>query len=552
MKRTSRIVTVVLSVFVLLGSSQMFAQNNKKSTSTAAPAKPAPATKPAPAVKPSGPTKPAGPANPTIDQHSKSPEVHPPVHQPPPHIEPAHVQAKLPKSVRQQTLSGGNSRQMRQDGSVRAIHDESRHMDVVHGLNGNRRVMVARPDGTRIFAERGRPGYVEHSFRLHDHDFARRSYFYRGHLYSRFYRPYSYRGVRLDVYVPNRYYPFGFYGSVYGRWGQVSYAWGWGGAPWAGYYGYYFAPSAFYPSASFWLTDYMLSQDLAGDYQAAQDSSGLGPAEAASGGPEVTADVKQRIANEVAGQIALEYNEAQQNAQNQNNPENLDPDPKSSSIDRLLGDGKTHVFVAGQDLDLVDTAGTECAVSGGDVLELAVPPPPDAAAADLIVLASKGGKECQKSDTVTVAYADLQEMQNHMRETVDQGFEELRTKQGTGGLPPAPASAQQPYTDTTVAQFAPAQDPSAGTEISQQMQQADAAEKEVTAQAGQAAGALAPVAPQAAPPAGTVNISVGQSIGEVTAAMGAPLRILNGQTKTIYVYKDMKITFQGGKVADVE
>jgi hypothetical protein len=461
----------------------------------------------------------------------------------------------LPPHVQVKQLPGNNNIQTRPDGSVRAIHDENRHMDVAHGLNGSRRISVERPDGTRIFAERGHPGYVEHPFNLHGHDFGRRTYFYQGRTYSRFYRPYTYRRVLIDVYAPSRYYPFGFYGAVYGRWGQVAYAWGWGGAPWLGYYGYYFAPSAFYPSASFWLTDYMLSQDLAADYQAAQDSSRLAPEQAASGATELTADVKQQIANEVAGQVELEYNEARQNAQNQNNPQNLDPDPASSGIERMLGDGKTHVFVAGQDLDLVDTTGNECAVSGGDVLALNTPPAPDANAADLVVLASKGGKECQKSDKVTVAYADLQEMQNHMRETVDQGMEELRTKQGTGGLPAAPASAQQPYADTAIAQFAPAQDASASTEINEQMQQGDAAEKEVTAQAGQenrAATSQTSIVPEAPGAAAPVSISRGQSIDQVTGALGQPMRIVDLGAKKIYQYRDMKITFRDGKVADVE
>ena len=56
-------------------------------------------------------------------------------------------------------------------------------------------------------------------------------------------------------------------------------------------------------------------------------------------------------------------------------------------------------------------------------------------------MASKGGNECQKSSTVTVQLTDLQEMQNSMRETIDQGLQDLQAKQGKGGLPPAPPSA---------------------------------------------------------------------------------------------------------------
>jgi hypothetical protein len=46
-------------------------------------------------------------------------------------------------------------------------------------------------------------------------------------------------------------------------------------------------------------------------------------------------------------------------------------------------------------------------------------------------------------------------MQNHMRETVDQGMAELQTKQGTNGLPPAPASATAPPVVAAIAENAP-------------------------------------------------------------------------------------------------
>jgi hypothetical protein len=47
------------------------------------------------------------------------------------------------------------------------------------------------------------------------------------------------------------------------------------------------------------------------------------------------------------------------------------------------------------------------------------------------------------------------------------------------------------------------------------------------------------------------QIAVGQTIDEVVAALGQPPRIIDLTTKKIYVYKDMKITFKAGKVADV-
>jgi hypothetical protein len=410
-------------------------------------------------------------------------------------------------------------------------------------VNGRRSVYAERPDGSRVFAERGRPGYIQRPYNFHGHDFARRSYYYHGRAYERFYRPYGYNGVSFDVYAPRYYYGPGFYGWAYNPWYQpVAYGWGWGGAAWVGYYGFYFAPAPVYPSAAFWLTDYMISQDLAANYQAAQDAGAVGAAQPSGGGTELTPEVKRQIADEVKYQIATENQEAQQNGQNQ------DPNLQKSSIAQLLTDGQTHTFVTGGDLDVVDSSGSECALSGGDVLELTVPPAPDAQAADLVVLASKGGQECGKSDTVTVAYADLQEMQNHMRETIDQGMQELQSKQGTDGLPAAPASARGAPVETAFAQQAPSPDPNGAAEVSQQLQQGDAAEQDVTAGAQQEGGIPGSPSAQAAP----VTISKGQSIDQVTSALGQPVTVVDLGAKKIYQYRDMKIVFNNGKVTDVE
>jgi hypothetical protein len=50
----------------------------------------------------------------------------------------------------------------------------------------------------------------------------------------------------------------------------------------------------------------------------------------------------------------------------------------------------------------------------------------------------------------------------------------------------------------------------------------------------------------------TVNISVGQTLDQVKAALGEPLKTVNLGTKQILVYKDLKVTLLKGKVTDVE
>ncbi|MGO9317251.1 MAG: hypothetical protein ACLPXT_16255 [Terracidiphilus sp.] len=380
-----------------------------------------------------------------------------------------------PKGGHESFTHSGSAIRTRPNGRISDVHDPKRGMDVHHGLNGNRRVIVERPDHSRIYGERGRPGYVQRGYNYHGHDFGRRSYFYHGHEYSRFYRGYGYRGLHFDVYAPGFYYHPAFYGWAYNPWASpIRYGWGWGGAPWFGYYGGFFAPSPFYPSAAFWLTDYLVAQDLQAAYAAHQEAGEAAPVPSeGGGGPALTPEVKQEIAAEVNGQIALENQEAQQNTAQQ------DTDPGSSGIARMLTDGHKHVFVVGSALDVTDSDQAECALSDGDVLALTSPPPADATTADLVVLASKGGNECGKTSTVTVQLTDLQEMQNHMRELIDQGLQELQSKQGQGGIPQAPPSAQAQPAPAQYAEVAPPADPNAGTEVQQQTQQADQAETDV-------------------------------------------------------------------------
>ena len=56
--------------------------------------------------------------------------------------------------------------------------------------------------------------------------------------------------------------------------------------------------------------------------------------------------------------------------------------------------------------------------------------------------------------------------------------------------------------------------------------------------------------PQAQPEPQTIQL--GMTTDQVRAALGQPSKIVNLGPKQIYVYKDLKVTFQDGKVADVQ
>jgi hypothetical protein len=440
--------------------------------------------------------------------------------------------------------ANGSSVRTRADGKRADVHDARRGMDIHHGLNGNRRVAVERADHSRIVAERGGRGYYQgRPYGYRGHEYARRQYYYGGRSYDRFYNRYSYHGVYMYGYAPGAYYAPAFYGWAYNPWvAPVPYAWGFVANPWYGFYGAYFTPFPVYPSASVWLADYLISQSLAANY-AAQQAAAAPPAAMAPDAAPMTPDIKNLVAEEVKRQLALENQEATVTAAN-----NV-PDPASSGIARMLSDNIQHVFVVGSDLDVIDANGTECAVSEGDAIQLAGAPPADATAADLFVLSSKGGVECKKGAKVSVAIADLQEMQNHMRETIDAGMGDLQTKGGQGGLPAVPASAKAPPAKAAFAAVAPPPDPNAQAEIQKQAKEADTAETEVAGQATDASGGPSAAAAPAAPPA---EISLGQTIDQVTAILGAPKTVVDLGNKKTYVYKDMKVVFVGGKVTDVQ
>ena len=441
------------------------------------------------------------------------------------------------KGSREHTLQNGSAIRTRPNGGVSDVHNTKRGMDIHQGLNGGRTVVVARPDHSVVVYQKGRAGYVQRPYSFHGQNYDRRTYSYHGHTYDNFYRGYHYHGVDMHVYAPSRYFGRAYYGWAYNPWvSPVHYRWGWMSHPWYGYYGYYFNPYPTYPSAAFWLTDYLISSSLQAAFTAHQEAGEI-DGNASMGAAPLTPEVKQMIADEVRNQLALENQESQQNAQQQV------IDPGSSGIARIMSDvasGHAHVFVVGNALDVVDASGTECTLSDGDALSINSAPPPDSPTANVVVLASKGGQECPKGDSVSVALNDLQEMQNNMRASIDQGLQELQANQGKGGLPQAPASGEA--ATAAYASIAPPADPNTADELQQEAQQADQAQSEVVSESAQQNGGAAPVP----------TISLGQSMAEVESILGQPTNRANLGNRVIYNYNGMMVTFVAGKVSNVQ
>ncbi len=328
----------------------------------------------------------------------------------------------------------------------------------------------------------------------------------------------------------------------------IAYSFGFAAAPWYGYYPGYFTPYPVYASPSLWLTDYLVAKSLEQSYQAQQDAAAqqqMAPQQATA---PMTPEIKEQIAEEVKRQIALE------NAERQTAQTGM-PDPASSGIARMFQDNASHVFVVSAPLNLNGAAG-QCPVMEGDVLQLTPGQAPSADGfANVVVLASKG-QDCLKGSTVSIGVADLQDMQNSMRQTIDQGMGTLQANQGKGGLPPIPASANTAPVDTAYAQAAPPPPPDGAQQISQEWDAGTKAEQAppadtIGAPAPQVAAVPQPTAP--APAAEPVQLSLGLTTDEVEGSQGKPTTILNaGPHKKIYIYKNFKITFTDGKVTDIQ
>lgn len=436
------------------------------------------------------------------------------------------------------TFRAGDRReaQFRPDGSVRTVR--SRDTVVYRDPLGVRRVHHERPDRTIIVSEGHGFGYIDRPFRHHDHDFVARAFYGEHGYYTRFYSPYRYHGLALHAFIPHRYFAPMFYGWAYAGWASpIYYRWGWLGDPWYGYYGPYYSPFGYYPSAWLWLSDYLISNALQQDYNnrvaaAADESIGFVPP-CYEGQVPLTDNVKQAIAQEVRYQLSM------MNAESQTVARNGVPDPLATGLPRVLSDATPHTFVVSNPMD-VAAANDECILTPGDVVQLSGPTPSSAPAAYARVLASKGAG-CPAGSVVAIPFADLQEMLNNTRATLDQGLGELQAKQGQGGLPAVPAvartSVQVPF-----AAAAPPPDPNGAEMLSQVEMEGNAAEQGVL---GEAIGEPEPAGP---PP----TIRLGQSMDEVVGMLGSPVQVVDLGAKQIYVYKTMKITFLNGRVSDVQ
>ncbi len=343
-------------------------------------------------------------------------------------------------------------------GQLREVHDQRRGMRVERGFRAGDRRVVTERNGRRLVSTGPRRGYMERPYyRDHyGHAYVQRTYWVHGHAYAYAYRDHFYGNRHYYWYAPRYYYHPGFYGWAYHPWAApVYYNWGWGPtAPW--FYGGYFAPAPFYPTASLWLTDYLLAENLKVAYENQQVGQETEPQPAgeqvpppeggggASAAAQLTPDqIRQMVDVEVQRQLHAEQSEAQspqvRAASDQTPPPALDP--------------AQSIFVVSSNLGVSTAEGQECELTPGDVLSRIDDKPGDDNKVTVRVTSAKAN-DCSVGLKPGVEVSDLQEMGNSFRQQLDAGLDALAKNAGTGGLPKAPdtqtTDGQQPMPDKSV------------------------------------------------------------------------------------------------------
>jgi|HubBroStandDraft_6_1064221.scaffolds.fasta_scaffold12980_2 hypothetical protein len=398
-------------------------------------------------------------------------------------------------------LKGGGTAVYRPNGQVRVI--QTKGMTINRGIHGSTRIVSTRHGTTVVGYGRG-GGYSQRSYYNHGgRIYVQRTYYSGGRYYAYGYRSYTWGGRPYYGYAPPYYWGPRYYGWAYNPWpAPVYYSWGWGPAPWYGYYGPYFAPYPVYPTAAFWLTDYLIAANLQAAYAAQQAAAqngsqplateseneiaalwtsdpliaanpdlsyaayrfGAEPQAATGNATQLTSEVKQAIADEMKQEIAAEQAAAASGKKDT---------PSTDQVPAAL-DPKIRIFVVSTALDLTTAEKVECPLTPGDVVYRIDDKPDDDGMVNATVKSSKKD-ECAIGATVAVDAGDLQEMHNQLRIQMDAGLKELAEKQGKNGIPSAPDTKTQ-------AGEVPPPKPDDKVESELQQQQKEAAEAEAEAQ----------------------------------------------------------------------
>jgi hypothetical protein len=391
---------------------------------------------------------------------------------------------------RQVSLRGGGSASIRPNGQIRSVNRNG--MQINRGMHGGRTV-VGVHNGVRV-VNVGHGGYVQRAYVTRGgRSYYSRTYYYHGAYRVGVYRGYYWGGRPYYGYYPGFYYHPAFYGWAYNPWpAPVYWGWGWGGAPWYGYWGAYYAPYPVYPTAAFWLADFIIAANLQAAYAAQAEVGWLGPNQddgmlvaslvappAPDSQVKMSPEVKNAISDEIKATLASEQSESGKSGSNSSSGGGS-PQTKNEAPPAL--DPNFRMFIVSDDSSLVAGDNDECPLSQGDVIQRTTDTPDSDGNVNVKVVAS-AQKDCAIGKEGPMSTDDLQEMYNSFRDQVKDGMGDLAKKQGTGGLPKAPD------TSTTAGDVPPpSPDKSAEKSLQDQQAAADQAETDVKQESASSSG----------------------------------------------------------------
>ena len=378
------------------------------------------------------------------------------------------------------TTNRGTTASFNARGQVSTIHTAN-GATITDGPGGVRTIHSEHisPNGARyqVVSTGAHAGYVQHTYTRGGQTFVRRTYVSPGRTHVAVYQTRYYGGRAYYAYVPAYYYGPGFYGWAYNPWyAPAYYAWGWYDDPWYAPYGYYFSPYSVYPSAAYWLTDYVVSESLRAAFESrpsvnaevSEETIGYQP-EAQTSEVAMTPQIKQMIADEVKAELAAERSEAQ------NTSFDAIPAPQQATNNAALPPAlnpNTRAFIVATSME-VSVNGESCALSPGDVLNR-TEDTPDGSNTVAVTVVSSQKSDCRMGSAPRLQVANLQEMHNRFREKMDRGLNTLANNQGKGGIPSGPKADLLANPNGTADV-----ELNARAEIESQGADADQAEKEV-------------------------------------------------------------------------
>jgi hypothetical protein len=268
---------------------------------------------------------------------------------------------------------------------------------------------------------------------------------------------------------------------------------------------------------------------------------------AADSSAVLTPEVKQMIAEDVKAQIAEDKAAAAAQASGAQPPSgdhvppSLDPNRRvfvvSAAIAPALGD-------------------EACSLTSGDVIKRTEDDQDANKSVAVQVLASKKD-DCAIGSTPRVQVQDLEDMHDEFRHQLEAGMKSLSENQGKGGIPNGPKGTTTPNPEGVVTP-----DTDVADELKKMDKEADADEQDVQQAASDASAAdtadSGPVNPEVqdvgngAGGAQPATIQMGDTLAQVVKVMGMPKQIVNLGASQMYVYSDLKVTFQQGRVVNVE